>query len=656
MKITNELKKYYILIGVLIIVSVALSIVLAINRNDEGYQSVPSSNLIIDAHGVCKRVNNSGNNNITYFIPTGSSDEWSEFRESANAGSLLDITLEECGTVPEGIHIKTCEELQMIGETAEALTETYILDNNIDCSATKNGTSIWTDGKGFCPIGDGKRLDGSMLVDNFSGSFYGQGYSIMNLYINRDSSASAPLGLFGETATGVIIDNVHMTNIECLSDGYGYIGGLVGRTDQTVDPPFITVAILNCSVQGEIADSEGDNMGGLIGYMEDGWISNSSFTGSVTGDYNVGGLVGQIENGSINNCSVDGNVSSIDADRIGGLVGYTSYTSGVISIQNSTFTGNVSGEDSIGGIIGDMNGASDGSDIINCAVINSNITGERLIGGLIGDAAGGITITDSFFTGEIAGVTIGYGDPSCAGGLIGSGSSGSTIISNCYVQATISSKDNVGGFFGTGNAVSLITDSYFLGDLKCNIGDSCDDFGGLVGHSAFDNLSIDNCYAKGTINGQGEELKYAGGFLGLMYSGALDINNSYAFMDITSAEGYNYGGGLIGKVSGSWSIENSYSVGSVSGFKYQGGILGYISPFGVYYGSNTYWDKQRTNLLVMCGNDTKGICDDSAGKTTTQMRQEATYSGWDFGSIWTINEGVTYPCHQWWTSQGHSCF
>ena len=126
-------------------------------------------------------------------------------------------------------------------------------------------------------------------------------------------------------------------------------------------------------------------------------------------------------------------------------------------------------------------------------------------------------------------------------------------------------------------------------------------------------------------------------------------------MDITSVEAYNYGGGLIGHVTGIWSITNSYSTGSVNGFKYEGGLIGYMG-FATYSGSSIYWDEGRTGLSVMCGYDPFHRCDDSAGRTTAQMRQESNYSGWNFSSIWTINEGITYPCHQWWTGQGNSCF
>jgi hypothetical protein len=31
------------------------------------------------------------------------------------------------------------------------------------------------------------------------------------------------------------------------------------------------------------------------------------------------------------------------------------------------------------------------------------------------------------------------------------------------------------------------------------------------------------------------------------------------------------------------------------------------------------------------------------GKTTAEMKHQTTFSGWDFNTVWVINEGVTYP-------------
>jgi hypothetical protein len=34
-------------------------------------------------------------------------------------------------------------------------------------------------------------------------------------------------------------------------------------------------------------------------------------------------------------------------------------------------------------------------------------------------------------------------------------------------------------------------------------------------------------------------------------------------------------------------------------------------------------------------------------KTTAEMMQQATFEGWDFDNIWTIDEGRSYPSLRW---------
>jgi hypothetical protein len=50
--------------------------------------------------------------------------------------------------------------------------------------------------------------------------------------------------------------------------------------------------------------------------------------------------------------------------------------------------------------------------------------------------------------------------------------------------------------------------------------------------------------------------------------------------------------------------------------------------------SNSYWDMQTSGQSTSAG---------GAGKTTAEMKQQATFVGWDFTDIWGIEENVTYP-------------
>jgi len=102
-------------------------------------------------------------------------------------------------------------------------------------------------------------------------------------------------------------------------------------------------------------------------------------------------------------------------------------------------------------------------------------------------------------------------------------------------------------------------------------------------------------------------------------------------------------GGLVGYSNGG-TISNSYSTGSVSGGGSVGGLVGW-SRSGTT--SNSYWDNQTSGQTNCIGQGGQGDFSSCYGKTTAEMRQQATFSGWDFTNTWKITEGVTYPLEKW---------
>jgi hypothetical protein len=91
-------------------------------------------------------------------------------------------------------------------------------------------------------------------------------------------------------------------------------------------------------------------------------------------------------------------------------------------------------------------------------------------------------------------------------------------------------------------------------------------------------------------------------------------------------------GGLVGLSNGT--IINSYAIGQVSGTGLVGGLIGWAGRDAPATTTNSYWDTQASGVS---GSST-GI-----GKTTAQMKQQATFTNWDFNTIWQINQGVSYP-------------
>ena len=77
-----------------------------------------------------------------------------------------------------------------------------------------------------------------------------------------------------------------------------------------------------------------------------GTVSNSYSTGNVTGGDGVGGLVGNNWKGTVSNSYSTGNVTGDGS--VGGLVGWNEYG----TVSNSYSTGNVTGDMNVGGLVG----------------------------------------------------------------------------------------------------------------------------------------------------------------------------------------------------------------------------------------------------------------------------------------------------------------
>ena len=202
-------------------------------------------------------------------------------------------------------------------------------------------------------------------------------------------------------------------------DGQGYsVDGLyinrpntdyVGLFGKVSSSDIKNIGVTNLDMQG------GDTfVGGLVGLSEGGArITNSYSSGNLSGEMSVGGLVGVDINGTITKSYSHSNVSG---HRAGGLVGSTENG----TIEKSYSTGEVSGNQSVGGIIGAIEEAGTVVDSYSL----SSVTGDDYIGGLVGANFDG-TVVDSYSLGVVSGDTF-------VGGLVGYNSDASTVVDSYW--------------------------------------------------------------------------------------------------------------------------------------------------------------------------------------------------------------------------------
>ncbi len=247
--------------------------------------------------------------------------------------------------------------------------------------------------------------------------------------------------------------------------------------------------------------------------------------------------------------------------------------------------------------IGLFGTADEGSEIKNIGLVNVDITGKSKTGSLVGQILGS-HIVNCYSVGSVDGT-------SSTGGLVGSFYT--SFMNNCFSGGEINGARN-----GRGNGAGGLVGS--VGSLNPEL---------------YPPPTINDSYSTSNVNGH----IMVGGLVGINGSGM--ITNSYSTGNVIGAWDV---GGFCG-INSPGHITNCYSAGSVSG---SGdnifGFLGRVSQEWACY--DCFWDIETSGQ-----EDSAGEGDGVTGKTTAEMKQEATFTNWDFANIWDIDEGVTYPFH-----------
>jgi filamentous hemagglutinin family protein len=382
--------------------------------------------------------------------------------------------------------ITNAHQLQLI---ALNLSANYTLADNIDATATGNGTDVWGPG-GFAALG------GNNSNNFFSGDLNGEGHVINGLTVDNTTQSEA--GLFGEF--GGTVENLGLTNVDIETS------------------------------KGVAANGNEPGLGALAG-MSYGTITNVYATGSVTAlqtddnNTSAGGLVGFFDFGTISNSHTAVNVTAGAGSGVGGMAAYD-FNGGVI--ENSYSTGIVTGGDNsiVGGLVGFILYAG----TITDSFASGNAFGGNSadVGGLIGETFAG-TISNSFATGNVSGN--GNGE---YGGFVGNNNG---TITQSYATGTISKSGiltggNFGGFAGGQDEYGTMAQVYSTGSVTA---DSTSTEGGFIGSNGG---AINEVYSSGIVTGG--QTGHVGGFAGM---------NAYAGVIGTTTEPYyetTGNGGLSG--------------------------------------------------------------------------------------------------------------
>jgi hypothetical protein len=611
------------------------------------------------------------------------------------------------GTPEDPYKIATAADLNQIGLEPGDWDKHFILVNDIDLSGYKDTQ--------FNLIG-GWYDDPSPNNKPFAGVFDGQGHKIRNF--TWTSTGMNGIGLFRTVVYPGQIKNLGMENVKIKTNGGQTVGALVAQSSWTVSACYSTGSI-----------SALQNVGGLVGNNQYGAITNCYSTVDIADSWQwIGGLVGR-SSGPVMYCYSTGRVAgdsggfcgcgydvvscfwdvetSIQSDSAGGtgkttaqMMKASTYrgwgacdNEGIWTISEGKDYPHLAWEGKSGGplprqqlsdfvpgggtkadpyristaeqlnqiglfpcewdkyfvLVDDtdlkgykdtqfnMIGSSwptfsgvfdgDGHVIRNfswtCALERENVGLFSTIGGQVKNL--GLENVNIAITGECGGL---------AGRNHGS-------IMNCYVTGKVWTSSGLGGCGGlVGYNRGRIDSCYAMVDITGDM------VGGLVSVLE-ENGKISKSYSAGKVSLG----RFAGGLVGSA-NGNTTIENCYSMCSLSDVTEIGIGGGLVG-VAG-WNqgdsvlIVNCYSTGTVrgTGNAAVGGLVGLNQ-----YGSTIlgcFWDTQTSGLLTSAA---------GTGRTTAQMQTIKTFldAGWDFvgetangtDDLWQMPAFKSYPLLSW---------
>lgn len=260
-----------------------------------------------------------------------------------------------------------------------------------------------------------------------------------------------------------------------------------------------------------------------------------------------------------------------------------------------------------------FNGVLDGK---NYSISNLYIYNSTMRSGFISENSGTIKnvtfIDTNVYLGRNSGTVVGWN---------------TSVLDRVQVRGIVKGSNSLGGLVG--DNIGTINKSSFEGTVSGGIG-----VGGLVAVNGTSSQpsngrgTVTNSYVKGTVKGS----SYIGGIVNQVINSK--ISNNYFQGEII---GSSYLGGIASQLTGydyPATIENSYATNTfpASGGNI-GGLVGYI--YNNYLVVNSFWDSEVSNRTYSFGG--------GLHKTTLQMKQQNTYTNWNFTNTWSISEGVYYP-------------
>jgi uncharacterized repeat protein (TIGR02543 family) len=454
----------------------------------------------------------------------------------------------------------------------------------------------------------------------------------------------------GDSAGGIVgtMANSHVVN--CTNNGEisgQYTGGIVGFSSGAGG------SIQDCQNRGALA-ALGSNVGGIAGTAACPVSGCTNFAGiTITGAAHIyaGGIVGGSTNNglSINRSQ---NFGAIDVTASGSayIGGIASTASVITNCQNAGDLHVLAGGFSyVGGLAGSTlttasSAITDSSNAGNITVSGASVSGVLMhVGGIAGESNVALTRCANF--GAIAGQASQNVSP-YIGGIAGRHET--ARISECWntgsVEARAAQKNAyAGGIAGEVESAAVFNQCSNTGNVTAISDGEWAYAGGMAGQQGLDGIVLQS-WNTGNIGAQAGKIANAGGIMGSGYA-LENCWNTGAVSGATtnSIPSYEaYVGGLAGYARGA--LQNCYNVGALGSVKPGQALIGGIVGNNEYGASvaltNAYY--LDTASAAVGGTD-QGVQNSVSALNNAQMLLQYSFSGFDFGTVWSMPESSGYP-------------
>ena len=261
--------------------------------------------------------------------------------------------------------------------------------------------------------------------------------------------------------------------------------------------------IKNLNVSGSVTpDGIKENIGGITGYNS-GSILSCTFSGTVSGESKVGGIVGYNDvNGIITDCSVSGSVTG--KTKVGGIAGENA--GNIFTSVNNSDVNTIPIEFSASSVIGSVLDAKSVSDVTE---ISDTV---KDIGGAAGYSSG--IIRGCTNNGTVGYIHIGYNIGGIAGRHSGS-------IKSCTNTGVVYGRRNTGGIAGE---MEPYTAWVVSGDALDSLRDELDSLQSMT-DNLLDDVSVQSAAISDNFNDSIEQLNAAEDSLDSLVSSTKDFIN-----------------------------------------------------------------------------------------------------------------------------------